>query len=40
MHGIADDLTNFSRAVQAMFLQRKRESNAGEYIPDISALLA
>lgn len=24
----------------AMFLQRKRESNAGEYIPDISALQA
>ena len=24
----------------AMFLQRKRVSNAGEYIPDISALLA
>ena len=23
-----------------MFLQRKRDSNAGEYIPDISALLA
>lgn len=24
----------------AMFLQRKRVSNAGEYIPDINALLA
>ena len=32
--------SDFLHHISDKFLQRKRESNAGEYIPDISALLA